>query len=259
MSRPWAQDIHRDVAAISDVPTLVQSTWPSPGNSSSAAGESAAIRNPTSEGNQRNALDDHRQPARNGTGVEDRVSVNRVQFIRPPDAPQSALRNFEAPVEGWTRGADDTSVIGSISGCLSWLSWLPEVTEDSRRLGGLLAVIEAAIEIGAMVSTDPELRIEAVLIVKRAWLEPEWRGHGLGRWIAEQLIDLLLLTPETTLVVAYLNPDSDAPNAPGTGPDSGSSAMPCSLQDAYADAGFEQWRDSAAWWLRPRHHTGEPR
>jgi hypothetical protein len=112
-------------------------------------------------------------------------------------------------------------------------------------------LIPAAMEIGDLLSTRHGSKIVAVLMIDRVWLEPHWRGYRLGRRIAEQLIDLLLLTPESTVVLAYLEPEVQEPGheaafradgVPGPAPHDG---------DGRTD--FEQWRSSKTWWLRPRN------
>jgi len=171
--------------------------------------------------------------------IQDQVTVNSVRFTRPGEAPDG----------------DRSSVIGGISGCLSWSAWLADSTQNSRTVGSFAEVITAAVEICATIPTGPETRIEAAIIITSCWLEPRWRGNHLSRRIFDQLIDLLLLTPESTLVITYLEPQ---PNPVSTHTTDGHHAGTYALEDACREAGFEQWRHSNAWWIRPSNPTWQP-
>jgi hypothetical protein len=190
----------------------------------------------------------------NEAQVGDRVCVNSVRFVRPPEYPSGELRNFEAAIEVSTETGDESLVIGGISGCLSWSAWLPDLTDTSRIVGSFAEIIAAAVEIGEMMVTGPETRIETALIITSFWLEPQWRGNRLSRRIFGELIDLLLLTPESTLVVTYLEPQSN----PASTKLCAHHETPHTLQDAYRQAGFEQWRQSNAWWMHPESPTWRP-
>jgi GNAT superfamily N-acetyltransferase len=161
--------------------------------------------------------------------AQQRVTVNWVRFSRLPDAPDGALRSFDAEVEL----ADDVTgvraVFGAISGWLGWRAWLPELVDSGQPIGtmaGLMAA--AAIDVSDRLAERPDIHIETVLMVDQLTLVPKWVGTGMGRRVVEQVIDLLLLTPETTLVLAHLD------RAAGV----------------YRNAGFEQWQDSGIWWGR---------
>jgi hypothetical protein len=178
----------------------------------------------------------------------DLVSVNSARLIRPRRAPQSALRDFEADIETGATVGDGATVIGRISGSFSWFTWLPELVDDTHTNDHLSELIAAALDLGDRLSTEPGSTIEAVLMIDRVRLEAQWT-HRLGRRIAEQLIDLLLLTPESTLVLVHLGPHADPTGhlAPGLEPDP-------VMQTAHGTprpADFEQWRTSNTWWIRP--------
>ena len=180
----------------------------------------------------------------NDAQIQDRVILNTVRLTRLREDPQGGLRNFDAAIEATTEVGDDSTVIGGISGYLSWSAWLPDLAANHSSPVSFAEVIAAAIEIGATMPTEPGSKMQAALIITNFWLEPHWRGHRLSRRIVDQLIDLLLFTPETTLVLAYLEPQSNP-----TGRAHHQTAH--TLQDAYTQAGFEQWRRSNAWWIRP--------
>ena len=163
--------------------------------------------------------------------------MNRVRCSRLPEAPDGTLRRFEAEVEvGPLSG--EVLAIGRIEGWFSWEAWLPELLDNGHVAGSIAETMAlVAVEIGERIGRLPESRIEAVVMIDRLELVPEWRGNLLGRRIVEQLIDLMLLAPETTLVLAHV--------APGIGPD----ASP-SLHRAYGSYGLEQWQGGGVWWAR---------
>ncbi len=175
------------------------------------------------------------------------VGVNCVRFSRPPSSPDGALRNFDADVEASGAGDQHPLVVGRFSGRVGWLAWLPEYVDNSPDERSARA-IGTSIRVGNYLSAELDSPIESVLIVEDLWLEPSWRGAGLARRIAEQLIDVLLLTPEITLVLGVVEPK--------LGPREGLApveAWPGShgLADEYRDAGFERWLGGNAWFLRP--------
>ena len=182
--------------------------------------------------------------------VRDVISVNSVRLTRPRHAPDGAVRDFEAEIEGTVESAGESCVIGRISGCMSWLAWLPELIDEGRISDSFAELIAAALDTGGLVSAGSDTAIQTVLMIDRVWLEPRWRGSLFGRRIADQLIDLLLFTPESTLVLAYFEPDPDAPGRfwPRLEDDPATAA---------ADHGedrfdFERWGTSNTWLLRPR-------
>jgi len=191
----------------------------------------------------------------NDAHIQDRVSVNSVRFIRPHDDPDGELRDFEAAIEATTETGDESLMIGGISGCLSWSAWLTDMSDNSSTVGSFAEIIAAAVEIGNTIPTGPETTIQAALIITSFWLEPQWRGNHLSRRIFDQLIDLLLLTPECTLVITYLEPQPNPTNTPAT---AAHHETAHTLQDAYRQAGFEQWRHSNAWWIRPKNPPWQP-
>lgn len=191
----------------------------------------------------------------NGTQVHDRVSVNNARFIRPRQAPNGELRDFEADIEATIETGGENSVIGRIRGCLTWSAWLPDLTDRSRSIH-FPEIVAATIEICDLF-TEQESRIDAALIIEHVWLVPEWRGSRLSRRILEQLIDLLLLTPENTLVIACLEPPPNPTNTLTYALDHHNDTDN-KLNDAYRQAGFQQWDRTSAWWLRPNSASWQP-
>ncbi len=171
------------------------------------------------------------------------VSVNRVRFSRPPSTPDGALRDLDAEVELSGAGDPEPRVVGRVRGRLGWLAWLPEHL-DSAPDPDSAHVIGTAIRVGNYLSAELGAPIESVLIVEDLWLDPPWRGAGVAATVAEQLIDLLLLTPEFTLVLGFVESPAGPPTGPApTGTHAGA--------EEYRAAGFERWLGGNAWFLRP--------
>jgi hypothetical protein len=189
----------------------------------------------------------------NEPSLHDRVSLNSVRFIRPREAPRGELRNFEADIEATAESGGESLVIGGISGRLSWLAWLPELSATRRTVGSFAEMIAAALAIGDLLAVGAESEIDTALIIDNLWLEPSWQGNRLCRRIIEELIDLLLLTPESTLVLTYLVEPSKPTLSLGARHDTQHT-----LRNACARAGFEQWRQSNTWWMHPDSPSWQP-
>jgi hypothetical protein len=189
----------------------------------------------------------------NDPSRHDRVSLNSVRCIRPREAPRGELRDFEADIEATSESGGERVVIGGISGRLSWLAWLSELSATSRTVGSTAEMIGAALAIGDLLAVDAESRIEAALIIDNLWLEPSWQGNRLSRRIIEELIDLLLLTPESTLVLTYLGEPFTPALTHGARQDTEHT-----LRDACERAGFERWRQSNTWWMHPNSPSWRP-
>ncbi len=183
--------------------------------------------------------------------IGDVVSVNVVQLTRPRHAPDGAVRDFEAEIEGTVESTGESSVIGRISGCMTWLAWLPELIDEGRISDSFAEMIAAALDTGDLVSAGSDTGIQTVLMIDRVWLEPRWRGSLFGRRIADQLIDLLLLTPESTLVLAHFEPDPKAPGRFWPRPEQ--DAATTAADDVEDRFDFERWGTSNTWLLRPRN------
>jgi hypothetical protein len=180
--------------------------------------------------------------------VRDRVSVNSVTFSRAPEAPDGAFRNFNASVEAIDSSTQERSTVGRIGGWFGWAAWLPEVIENPHLDGSVAAMMaEAAVGIGETLSSSSNATIEAVIMVDHLEVDDAWRASGLGRRIAEQLIDLLLLTPETTLFLAHfrLDPACGQQSVPGVEP----AGHRNRLLEVHPPTGFSRWGGGKVWWL----------
>lgn len=183
------------------------------------------------------------------TGV---ITMNSVRLIRPRRARQGAFRDFETHIIGIMEPGGEQSVIGSVSGHFGWLAWLPEVIDDAEQaIDSLGELVAAALDISDRLSAESGVEVEAVVMIDRIWLEPRWRGKRLSHRVAEQLVDLLLLAPESTLVLANLEPSPTDAARLAAGADADGALH--TQSDGYARTGFEQWRSSNTWWMHPAH------
>lgn len=222
-----------------------QRTWPIPSLGAGAAQPQVSVHL-TDRGRARVNAPQGR-PLHEDDGQPE-VTVERARLVRPRRAPQGAFRHFEADVESRARASDVDMVIGTISGTISWLAWLPELVDEHHPSPVFAELIAAAADVGDRLNAQTGSPIKAVVMIDRVWLQPAWSGH-LGRRIGEQLIDLFLLTPESTLVLIHLGPDADpgCQPAPAGGDDPSTSAR----EETGTPAGFERWRTSSTWWMRP--------
>lgn len=177
------------------------------------------------------------------------ITMNSVRLTRPRQARQGALRDFDAHIVGVMPDGDQM-VIGSVSGHIGWLSWLPEVIDDAgQATESLTELVEAALDLGDRLSAEAGIAVDPVLMIERIWIEPPWRGNRLSHRVAEQLVDLLLLTPESTLVLARLEPSPRTAARLAAGASAGGAMH--TESDGYLRAGFHQWRTSTTWWMHP--------
>ena len=182
--------------------------------------------------------------------VYDRVSVNSLTFSRAPEAPDGAFRNFDASIEMTDPLTGVRSTIGHLRGRLGWAGWLPELIDIPELAGSVAAMMaRAAVAICESVGTASDVPIDGVLMVDHLDLEPEWRGQGFGRRVAEQLVDLLLLTPESTLILAHYRsqPDNCQPQQASAPEEDPERIMRTEL---HRPCGFQPWGDGAVWWAR---------
>lgn len=166
-----------------------------------------------------------------------------VNIRRPLAGDIDLLRQFDAVVEYSTES--ECEDLGSVRG---WISWRIEgddlydaadsISSDAEPLGAAaVAIIEA----------HPDAFVESVVLIDRMHLKPEWRGNRLSGAIIRDLLALLRLDAESTVVV--LQPE---PQKPEGGPyDDGAQRDQAlaRLEAAYRASGLEQWSHTAIWWL----------
>lgn len=165
-----------------------------------------------------------------------------VSIRRPPDGGVDVLRQFEAVITYCSE--DDEVEIGSVRG---WIGWRIDeedlyeaadaISSDSEALGS------TAVEI---IQENPDAWIDDVVLIDRMHLEPEWRGHRLSGAVIDELLALLRLDPESTVVV--LQPE---PQRPAGGPyrrGAQRDGAMAKLTSAYRKSGLLPWREGPVWW-----------
>lgn len=165
-----------------------------------------------------------------------------VHIVRPIDGGVDVLRQFSAGVD--YHGENGTEDIGHVHGWIGWSIF----GEDLADAGDAISYDAEGLAVAAVeiIEEHPENVIDSVLLIDRMWLEPKVRGRRLSGAIITDLLSLLRLDPESTVVV--LQPE---PQNPEGGPydygDMRDEAM-IRLHAAYRDSGLEPWRGSLVWW-----------
>ncbi|WP_051136683.1 hypothetical protein [Luteimicrobium xylanilyticum] len=165
------------------------------------------------------------------TGI-DRTEADADVFLRTFSAVVDACSPLQMVEIGMVRG---------------WIGWgaLDEDVQDAAD-----AISSDAEALGAtaaqIIGAHPEQWVDSVVLVDRMHLEPRWRHQRLSGRILADLIDLLRLGRDSTVLV--LQPE---PQKPSGGPyDDGAKrdAALHSLRRSYANSGLEAWRDGDVWW-----------
>lgn len=168
-----------------------------------------------------------------------------VHVRRAMDSGVDVLRQFSAEVNYYVSDTGDDISLGTVRG---WIGWriadedihdaADAISSDAEALGGIAA---------AIMRERPDLWIDSVLMVDRIYLEPAYRGNRLTGAIMTDLLDLLRLDVESTLVLLYPEPQRPEGGPMENGPDRDRALA--RMQTAYRASGFEPWGDSRVWWL----------
>lgn len=174
--------------------------------------------------------------------IDPELIETSVDIRRPIDGGVDVLRQFHASVEYVTETGSDQ--IGTVGG---WIGWQIEgddlydaadaISADAEPLGAAAA---------AIVEAHPDAFIDSVLLIDRMHLDPQWRGNRLSGAIIDDLLALLRLEADSTVVV--LQPE---PQKPTGGPyDDGTERDEAlaRLTAAYRASGLEPWRQTVVWW-----------
>lgn len=165
-----------------------------------------------------------------------------VQIFRGIDGGADVLREFVADV-GYTT-EDGPESIGQVQG---WIGWSIH-SEDLADAGDAISV--DAERLGAtahdIIDTHYEKFIDAALLIDRMHLDEEWRGNRLSQAIIDDLLSLLRLDPEATVVVLQPEPQDSDGGPLDDGPERDQAMS--KLQAAYRGSGFVPWAGSDVWW-----------
>jgi hypothetical protein len=164
-----------------------------------------------------------------------------LSIRRPIDGGVDVLRQFDAIVEFRTESGPEA--IGSVTG---WIGWqigdedlhdaVDAISADAEPLGAAAA---------AIIEANPEQFIDNVLLIDRMHLDPQWRGNRLSGAIIADLLALLRLNPDSTVVVLQPEPQQPAGGPYDDGPER--DAALSRLTAACRDSGLERWRNTVVW------------
>jgi hypothetical protein len=160
------------------------------------------------------------------------------------------LRAFDAIIKD--ADADDGRTIGEVRGLIAWRSELFSLLEAGDEISGEAATLALAADQIREADYRPgaEDQIGTVVMVELVSLGREFRGHRIAAAVIDQIIDLLVLDPITTLVV--LEPEPQKEDGGPLPPGAQRTAALKRLRAAYEQQGFERWKNSTVWWaIRP--------
>jgi len=166
-----------------------------------------------------------------------------VEIRRPDDGGVDVLRQFSASIgysvesgldeiglgSGWLGGGVDDGDLLHAGGALS---------SDAEQLGAAAA---------AIIDAHPDAFIDNVLLIDRMHLAPRWRGNRLSGAIIADLMALLRLDADCTVVVLQPEPQESTGGPIDDGPERDKALA--RLTSAYRASGLEPWRQSVVWWL----------
>ena len=175
-----------------------------------------------------------------------------LQVSRASDGGVDVLRHFHASIT--YHHESDSEEIGTVSG------WIGLQIHDEDLFDAADAIDTDASYLGAVASAiinaHPFSFFENALLVDRMYLNKKWRGNRFTSAIIHDLLALLRLDFDSTVVV--LQPE---PQQPDGGPyDNGAErdrAM-LKLQKAYLASGLQPWKDTDVWWLEQSTNINHP-
>lgn len=173
-------------------------------------------------------------------------AIDDIHVSRADD--DGLLRAFDAII----KDAGDDIPIGQVRGLIAWRSELFSLLEAADEISSDAATLAyAADQIRrADVRPDAEDQIDTVLMVELVSLERRFRGHRIAGAVIDQIVDLLVLDPLTTLVV--LEPEPQQEDGGPLPKGAVRTAARARLRGAYEGQGFKQWKKSSVWWaIRP--------
>jgi len=130
-----------------------------------------------------------------------------------------------------------------------WIGWQ---IQDEDLFDAADAISSDACGLGYVASkiidAYPLAFVENALLIDRMYLVPKWRGHRLSNHIINDLLGLLRLDPDSTVVVLQPEPQRSE-GGPYRENQERERAM-SKLQSAYRESGLVPWKDSDMWWLK---------
>lgn len=171
----------------------------------------------------------------------DHVEVS-LDIRRATDGGVDVLRQFDGDIKYATYSGPES--IGTVTGWIGW-NMLDEdvhdvadaISSDAEPLGAAAASI---------IEAHPDEYLATVLLIDRLHLDERWRGHRLSGRIIDDILALLRLDPESTVVV--LKPEPQKPTGGPYGDGSDRDAAMGRLCAAYRESGLEDWGEYGVWW-----------
>ena len=175
----------------------------------------------------------------------DLIEVNEIRVERAVDGGVDVFRVFTADV--MRVDTRDSEVIGDISGWIGWnmakedvFDCADAVSMDAATLGWVAA------EIIPWCARTAHVAVRDLIFIDTIRLDPTFRGNRVSGAIVDQLLGLLRIRSERTLVELIPEPqDEDGDELePGAAHD----AAARKVQNAFEACGFQRWPESGVWW-----------
>ncbi len=148
-------------------------------------------------------------------------------------------------------GGDSLGTMGRVSGLVGWDAALwgepgalwstADVISDEVAEHG-----KQAEQIFDSLLDRDAADVRHLLILNRVRLHPEYRGRRLLGQIVDNILEILPLEPEQTLVTTWPEPQDPDGHFSDNWPGRGDALV--HMRAAHEAAGFQRWRDSRIWW-----------
>lgn len=159
------------------------------------------------------------------------------------DGGADVLRQLDVEV-AYEAEAEDV-VLGHVSGWIGWNISDEDVYEAADAISSDAATLGAAAS--EIMRERSTLWIDTVLLLDRIFIKPEYRGNRLTGPIVTNILHLLRLDHETTLILMFPEPQRPEGGPMPEGPER--EAALDRLLKAYRTSGFEPWATSGVWWM----------
>jgi hypothetical protein len=175
------------------------------------------------------------------------VWIETVSIARLKDDQEGVLRSFRADVMVHDPEAGELTRIGAVQGLVAFESTEVQLAMAANAISNeALTLAHAADEIRRSLDNYAEVTPSTVLLVDLIRIKPQWRGSRICGHIISQLLEVLRLHPETTLVVLEPEPQFEDGARMRRGPQR--TAALAHLRETYVNAGFGKWHRGPVWW-----------
>jgi hypothetical protein len=175
------------------------------------------------------------------------VWIETVSIARLGDDREDVLRSFQADVMVHDVEVGELTRIGAVQGLIAFESTEVQLAMAADAISTeALTLAHAADEIRRSLDKYAEVTPTTVLLVDLIRIKEQWRGSRICGHIISQLLEVLRLHPESTLVVLEPEPQFEDGGRMRKGPQR--TAALASLRETYVDAGFGKWRRGPVWW-----------